>query len=146
MAYIYVLEFSDSSTKKREISKAIVELNKKRRESGVSELHFMFKRLIEQGEIDPELMLYGVNELAEDLQQQDDKLASAQDSLKLLTAQVDSLKNLQPENSKSKNKTNSDSGMIWGIVFGLIGLIIGVIIASISIKRKNNSLKSDTFS
>ena len=38
MAYTYVLEFASMKAKKREISRAIIELNKNRRASGITEL------------------------------------------------------------------------------------------------------------
>lgn len=136
MAYTYVLEFTSSRAKKREVSKAIIALNESRRESGVTELNFQFIRLIESGEIDPSLMLYGIDELSDQLQEVDEAAFATRDSLRIMTAKVDSLSNIKPiEKEKSQKKTEK-SGMLLGIVFGIVGLVLGVVIAIIAMKKR----------
>ncbi|NRA12380.1 MAG: tetratricopeptide repeat protein [Crocinitomicaceae bacterium] len=138
MAYTYILEFTESDFKKRQISKAIIELNKRRRESGVTELNYQFKRLIESGEIDPTLMLYGIDEVAEELQEIDEAAFITRDSLRIMTAKVDSLSSLNSSPEEKKEQKSKDSGALFGILFGIVGLVLGIVIAIVAMKKGKN--------
>ena len=136
-AYTYILEFSELRSKKQQISKDIKELNVARRESGVTGLHPMFLRLIESGKIDPMLMLYGIDQVAEQLYTEDLVLTQSRDSIRLMTAKMDSLSNIPVKENKTSKEKKSNSGMVWSIIFGVVGIVFGAVIAFIIARRKN---------
>lgn len=137
IAYIHVLEFTESNSKKRAISKDIIALNKKRLESGIRELPFVFKRLIESGKIDPAMMLYGIDEVAEHLQMTDDRLFRKSDSLRLQGLQIDSLSKITSPNTIKENKSDSDKLNYWAGIFGALGMVLGIAITTFTISKKN---------
>jgi tetratricopeptide (TPR) repeat protein len=136
MAYTYILEFASTKPKKQEISRAIIALNKSRRASGITELNYQFIRLIESGEIDPSLMLYGIIELEEELQVVDEAAFETRDSLRIMSAKVDSLSRIKPIKKEKSQKKTEKSGLLFGIVFGIVGLVLGIVIAIIAMKKR----------
>lgn len=136
-AYTYVLEFTESFYKKKQISNDIIELNDARRESGVKDLNPMFMRLIKDGQIDPKLMMYGINEIADKLYEEDLALQVAQDSIRIMTAKIDSLSSTSNAQQNTKKEKKPNSGMNWGILIGVLGLISGAVIAFIAVRKKN---------
>jgi hypothetical protein len=80
--------------------------------------------------------LYGIGELEEELQVVDAEEFETRDSLRIMTAKVDSLSNVKPSSKEIPKKKSERSGLLFGIVFGIIGLVLGVMIAIIAMKKR----------
>lgn len=133
LAYTYAMVFNPNKSYKGEISKKIIALNKKRKESGIDQLPYQFKRMYEIGRIDPEILLFSIDQFAASEYKKDSVNFEKEDSISLLMNQVDSLflKNeelsIEPEIIEKKNNSS--------ILFGIIGILIGGAI-TFFIKRK----------
>ena len=137
LAYTYLMEFDPSS--KRRVSIEVQALNEKRRESGIHELPFMFKRLMERSEIDPELLLLSIDGVASELNEEHEHQLAYMDSLDHLEAAIDSLEVLNSftdGGQTSVKTTSSSSGVSLSIIIGLLGLVLGIGGATFFLKRK----------
>ncbi len=126
IAYTYVMEFDPSS--KRRISSIIRQMNEKRLELGIDELPFMFKRLLDQGRIDPELLLFSMNDIANELQEEHSHEVAQMDSLENMGHIIDSLESFISA-SATKNETNRktprDREFAPLIIVGILSVILG---------------------
>ena len=137
LAYTYLMEFDPSS--KRRVSGEVRALNAKRRESGIQELPFVFKRLMERSEIDPELLLLGIDGIASELNEEHEHRIAYMDSLDNLEATIDSLEALNSsskENQTSVKTAQNSSGGSLPIILGLLGLVLGIGGTTYFLKRK----------
>ena len=100
---------------------------------------FVFKRLMERSEIDPELLLLGIDGIASELNEEHEHRIAYMDSLDNLEATIDSLEALNSsskENQTSVKTAQNSSGGSLPIILGLLGLVLGIGGTTYFLKRK----------
>lgn len=137
MCYVYAMKFEKEDVYAlRKIKNKIRQLNKKRAEHPNSrEIDDAFIGMMKRSEINPELLLLGLNEFANQLDSTHLHEINHLDSLNLLKTQLDSIANIGVDETKpevedsflSKNKP---------YIYMIIGLFIGVVGALLFRKKK----------
>lgn len=140
LSYAYALEFHQPSRSYHHfINEKINALNETRRASGVKELPYEFKRMMNRADLDPIFLIGGVKKFAESQHQLDSLHLAYSDSLEHLQHQLDSAKVQQQtldENEEAQNEDKSeDSSVLYMILLGLGGIIVGAV-AVFAIKKK----------
>lgn len=127
LANAYQMEFDPSIRTKNKVNDRIKALNLKRSQANIKELPFMFKRMIKLQQIDPELLIIGLDEFEEGQQEMDELRIKFSDSLTSIRSEIDSLRitNKEPESNELNEKGASNSFLIASLS-AIGGLILGL--------------------
>lgn len=125
MCYVYAMKFEDQKYNLNNIKNKIRFINKKRADQETpGEVNDIFLNMIKRSQINPEILLLGLEDFANHLDSVHLKEFETKDSIVLLKNQLDSIQNLK-ETSKIINETNEKDNST--ILIGVLGLIIGII-------------------
>lgn len=126
LAYSYAIEFEENHYHKRQIKEKIKALNRSRdSKPNLHELPEFFLSMIKRSELDPELLLMGIDDFAIQLDSMHVAEIQIQDSMDHLKHIVDSLSNQSDVVLNESKKTKSDNN--WPtILAALLGIFIGM--------------------
>jgi len=136
LAYGYAVQFQKTPYLQRKTKDKITELNKKRTTSGIQhEIPRPLIRAMQRSHLSPELLLLGLDDLAQKLDSIHFAELEQVDSVNVLTNQLDSLKreSIKQNEQKEVQLKETENSKYFYLLFGLI---IGFVFSLFLIKRK----------
>jgi tetratricopeptide (TPR) repeat protein len=138
LSYTYALEFESSNVIKRKIKSKIRTLNHSRNiAKNVPELSPMFIKMMNRSRIDPEILLMGIDDYANQLDSIHLAEIARTDSIQYLNVKLDSLSGEnQYMNQQHNNSTETIAKLLQFLWIG--GMLLGAILVFILIQRFKN--------
>lgn len=134
MAYTYAMRFEGNRYAQRQISNKIKALNRERDAAGIKNLSDQFTRIMKLSELDPGILLMGLDSVAVELDSTQQYQTGLEDSLMLLNEQKEKeLAALQAELDEKEETIKSEKDRL--ILYGLIFLSLLLIPLAIFIAR-----------
>jgi LPXTG-motif cell wall-anchored protein len=138
LAYIYSIKFAESISSEEYTKDKIKELNKLRdSQSKIDELPQVFIKMMKRSKIDPEILLIGIDDYANQLDSLHLSEIIVSDSLKLMQIQIDSIKSTNAKEIEIKDNQISDEESNK-YLFLLLGLLIGIALTFLILRKKKN--------
>ena len=144
LAYIYALEFQKSpdlsyraSDLEKKIKNKIKALNQQRdAQDKIVELPEMFVKMMKRSKLDPELLLLGLDDIANTLDSINIVEYVTNDSMAIMKLKVDSLQSVvSSANAQNKDEANNETE-VNSYLFLLVGLTIGISLSLLIIIKK----------
>lgn len=138
LAYTYALIFEASDYLDRKIKAKIKTLNQQRdKQPKITELPDMFIKMMKRSELDPEILLLGIDDFAEQLDSVHLVEVAQKDTLSILKLHKDSLENvLANEAKKQQHQLAEEESKKY--IYLAIGLLIGLVVAIVLWRMKKN--------
>jgi len=138
LAYAYSMRFSKNPTYNFKIRDKIKDLNRQLKENmGVHSLSLEFHSMLIQSEVDPMLLVYGLDDYAEHLDSIYRRNQSF-DSLKIAKMQLDSIDKAVEEKSRlaeEKIRSQKNHSYLYLLSGIALGLLVGILVRQLA-KRK----------
>ena len=144
LAYAYAMDFGEDGSEHIGLIQKIKVLNNKRIDSGkVHELSVTFQRMLKRSQVLPDLLVLGLPDFAESQDEFHQDMLAKNDSLHLLSIQLDSLKLITANKIELIKKSNHNEILNiqkvekqMSYIYLIVGLIIGGLIMFFLGRRK----------
>lgn len=137
LSYIYAIKFQPTEYLNFKIKDKIKDLNQRRSmQENITELPHIFLQMMKWNKIDPEVLIIGIDDFAEQLDSLHLSKIKRDDSLTLLQNQLDSIKTILEIKINTEVNSPQKSGYSKFIFIG-IGVLTGVLL-SFLLRKKNN--------
>jgi tetratricopeptide (TPR) repeat protein len=147
LAYVYALEFQKTpdlsyrpSDLEKKIKNKIKTLNQQREaQEKIVELPEMFVKMMKRSKLDPELLLLGLDDIANTLDSINIVEYTAKDSLTMMQLRIDSLEAVVASSDTQNNNETLEETSVTPYLFLLVGLTIGISLSILIIIKKRRS-------